>query len=200
MAVDRSNGWEAAAQRFMAERSGVGAATVRAWCRSLPKGASVLDLGCGSGVPIAQALVDEGCAVYGVDASATLVDAFRCRFPTAAVACEPVEDSGFFGRSYDGVVAIGLVFLLAPDVQRTVIGRAAAVLRPAGRLLFTAPVQVATWQDRSTGHASVSLGDQAYRRALAEAGLRVIGEYTDEGGNHYYDAARTPDGDAGSRA
>lgn len=189
MPPDRSNGWNAIAQRFMAERSSAGAATVRAWCRVLPEGASVLDLGCGSGVPISEALLGEGCDVFGVDASPILVAAFRRRFPQVQVACEPAEESRFFDRAYDGVVAVGLLFLLAPDVQRSLIHRVSAALKPGGRFLFTAPLQSATWKDTLTGRESVSLGDEAYRRAFDESGMEVGGGYVDEGGNHYYDAA-----------
>jgi 2-polyprenyl-3-methyl-5-hydroxy-6-metoxy-1,4-benzoquinol methylase len=190
MQADRSNGWEAVAQRFMAERSAIGVATVKSWCRGLPTGASVLDLGCGSGVPISEALIDEGCEVYGIDAAPSLVAALRRRFPQVRVACEPVEESGFFGRKYDGIVAVGLLFLLQPDVQQAVIRRVSAALEPGGRFLFTAPVQATEWTDLMTGCRSVSLGDEAYRRVLADADMKVVGEYTDEGGNHYYDAAR----------
>lgn len=190
MQRDRSNGWEAVAGRFMAQRSSAGADTVRAWCRALPGRASVLDLGCGSGVPIAEALIDAGCEVSGVDASPSLVAEFRRRFPQAPVVCEPVEESRFFGRTHDGIVAIGLLFLLQPGVQETVIRRLASALKPGGRVLFTAPVQTCTWVDQMTGRQSVSLGSDAYRRALGSAGLVVIGEYDDEGGNHCFDAAR----------
>jgi 2-polyprenyl-3-methyl-5-hydroxy-6-metoxy-1,4-benzoquinol methylase len=57
------------ATSFVAVRSRIGAATVRSWARSLPPGAAILDLGCGSGVPIAQALLADGFDVHGVDAS-----------------------------------------------------------------------------------------------------------------------------------
>lgn len=190
MQSDRSNGWDAIAPRFIAERSLAGAAIVRTWCRAWPEDASVLDLGCGSGAPISEALLEEGCEVFGVDASPTLVAAFQRRFPQAQVVCESVEESRFFDRTYDGVVAVGLLFLLAPAMQRSVIHRVSAALKPGGRFLFTAPLQSATWKDTLTGRDSVSLGDEAYRRALAEAGLEVVGECVDEGGNHYYDAAR----------
>jgi SAM-dependent methyltransferase len=138
-------------------------------------------------VPISETLVNEGCVVSGVDASPTLVAAFQRRFPHAQVVCETAEESDFFGRTYDGVVAIGLIFLLQPDVQRAVIRRAASALKPWGRFLFTAPTQVGTWPDFMTGRQSVSLGDDEYRRALAGAGLVVIAEYVDEGESHYYD-------------
>ena len=57
---DMSNGYEEVATRHIAVRlnSGVGVATVREWADALPPGASILDLGCGHGVPISQALME----------------------------------------------------------------------------------------------------------------------------------------------
>jgi SAM-dependent methyltransferase len=190
--VDRSNGWEAVAHEFVEgrQRSSVGVTTVRTWARWLPVGASILDLGCGSGVPISGALLEDGFAVYGVDASPTLTAAFRERFPRAHVACEPAEDSRFFDRAFDGAVAWGLVFLLPADVQRALIHRVARALRPGGRFLFTSPAQACTWPDLSTRRTSRSLGAAAYERALADADLTLVDTRVDEGENHYYDAAK----------
>jgi cyclopropane fatty-acyl-phospholipid synthase-like methyltransferase len=194
---DASNGWEAVAADLVAGRSRtIGVATVRAWGRSLPAGSSVLDLGCGSGVPVSQTLMDDGLIVYGVDAAPTLIAAFRSRFPQATAACEPVESSRFFERTFDGVVAVGLMFLLSADVQRALIRRVAAALRPCGRFLFTAPVQRCTWADLQTGRESRSLGGEVYRALLGDAGFTLVGTDVDEGGNHYYDAERSRDADA----
>lgn len=189
---DRSNGYEAVAAQLMAarERSRVGVQTVRHSARSLPRGASILDLGCGHGVPIAQALLEDGFAVHGVDASPSLTAAFRTRFPHAHVACEAVEDSRFFDRTFDGVIAIGLMFLLPAQTQRDLIHRVAAALKHGGRFLFTAPTQSCTWADLLTGRPSMSLGFEAYVAELEKAGLVLVGEHVDEGENHYYDAAR----------
>ena len=91
---DKSNGYEKAAEHFMSARNvGIGGSTVREWSRTLAPGSSVLDLGCGHGVPISQVLVEEGFDVYGVDGSAKLIQAFRERFPFAHAECEAVEDS-----------------------------------------------------------------------------------------------------------
>jgi cyclopropane fatty-acyl-phospholipid synthase-like methyltransferase len=150
----------------------------------------VLDLGCGHGVPISQALIQVGCAVHGVDASPTLVAEFRRRFPGVPVACEAVEDSRFLGQSFDGIVAVGLMFLLQPDAQRDLIRKVARALNPDGRFLFTAPRQPCTWTDLLTGRESRSLGAEAYRAILADNGLRVVSENQDEGDNHYFSAVR----------
>ena len=189
---DRSNGYEALATEFIARRSGsnVGVSTVLDWAASLPAGASILDLGCGHGVPLSAVLINEGFTVYGIDASPTLAAAFRRNFPQAEVACEAVEESGFFGRTFEGILAVGLFFLLPAEVQQALIHRVALRLKPAGRFLFTSPEQSASWTDILTGRQSHSLGAEAYKKALSGAGLVVVDEYDDEGRNHYYDAAR----------
>src|SRR5262245_60327577 len=142
--VDRSNGYEGVAAEFLAGRGGprsarIGAEMVRKWARQLPAGTTVLELGCGSGVPITEVLVEEGLAVHGVDAAPSLVAAFKVRFPGTPVACEPVEESAFFGRQFDAVLSWGLMFLLPEPDQLALIRRIGDVLKPGGRLLFTSP-------------------------------------------------------------
>ena len=190
--VDRANGYEREAAEFMARRtdSRIGVAEVRRWARGLPPGAVVLDLGCGHGVPMSQALMDEGCAVWGVDASPTLVTAFRARFPGVEVECGRVEDSLLFSRTFDGVLAWGLMFLLEPETQSLVLERAAAALDAGGQMLFTAPAQLCEWVDVLTGRRSASLGAEAYIRILAGAGMDLLEQYEDEGENHYFLAAK----------
>lgn len=103
---------------------------------------------------------------------------------------EAVEDSRFFGRTFDGALAWGLMFLLPAETQATLIGKVAAARNPGARLLFTAPQQACTWTDVLTGGPSVSLGAAAYKTLIEDAGLAFVGEYQDEGDNHYYDASK----------
>lgn len=189
---DWSNGYETLSEIFIESRirSNVGAGTIRAWAQTLPRGSTILDVGCGGGTPVSQILIDLGFEVYGLDASARMVKAFSQRFPQAQVVCEPVETSSFFLRWFDAVVSWGLFFLLPAETQRTLISKVANALKPGGRFLFTAPVQTCTWNDVLTGLLSQSLGQEAYYDALSTAGFRLIGEFDDEGGNHYYDAEK----------
>lgn len=193
--MDRSNGYERVAAEFLAgrgspESSGIGAAKVRAWARQLTPGASVLDLGCGSGLPITVVLLEAGLDVYALDASPSFVAAFKRRFPKTPVVCEAVEESSFFGRPFDAMLAWGLMFLLSPPAQRSLIPRLGGALNSGGRLLFTSPPKAITWNDAMTGEESRSLGAAEYRRLLSAAGLTVLREYEDEGENHYYDAVK----------
>lgn len=191
---DRSNGYEEIAPAFIAgrgsDRNETGVSVVSDWSRALPPAATVLDLGCGTGVPISQALIERGFRVYGVDASPKMIAAFRSRFPTVPLQCAAVEDSDFFGRIFDGVAAWGLLFLLAPPVQHQLMTKVAAALRSGGRFLFTAPRQNCSWADLLTGRTSISLGYNAYRDALAAAGMPLIGTCLDDADNHYYFAEK----------
>jgi cyclopropane fatty-acyl-phospholipid synthase-like methyltransferase len=174
----------------MRRRSNIGASTVREWARQFPAGAAVLDLGSGSGVPVTEALVECGLAVYAVEASQSLVSAFQRRFPGVPVDCSPVEVSSFFNRTFDGILAWGLMFLLAPATQQALIRKAASALRPGGRFLFTSPSQTCTWTDALTGQESISPGRGAYIEVFEACGLTLENELQDEGGNHYYETSR----------
>jgi SAM-dependent methyltransferase len=165
---------------------------VRDWTRTLPFGAAVIDLGCGTGFPITKVLVDERLNVYGVDASPSLVAAFRHNLPEVPVACESVLESSFFNRTFDGVIAWGLIFLLQPEEQRHLIRSVADILLPSGRFLFTSSrgTEPLVWNDGMTDLESRSLGAAEYRKLLSEVGLYVTREYEDVGENHYYDAVK----------
>src|SRR5579862_4352946 len=188
---DKSNGYEEVAELFMAERDSLtGVATVRQWSRTLARGSSILDLGCGHGVPISQALIEDGFTVYGVDASASLMESFRKRFPAAPAECSAFEDSAFFQRTFDAVVAVGLMFLLHPDVQCLLIRKVKQALNSNGQFLFTSPEEKCIWRDILTNRESVSLGAECYRHLLQAEGLILVGEMSDEANNHYYSALK----------
>jgi SAM-dependent methyltransferase len=187
MPQDKSNGYEQLAETFIRARNRqIGTATVREWSKTLPPGSSILDLGCGNGVPISEVLINEGFAVYGVDASPKLIAAFRERFPDAHAECSAVEDSGFFRRTFDGAIAWGLMFLLPADIQAALIRKIARTLNPSGRFLFTSPQEPLTWFDALTERKSISLGAEVYQQILHTEGLTLVGETLDEGDNHYY--------------
>lgn len=187
---DRSNGYEAIAEDYMRARSDTGAALIGAWAANLPKGASVLDLGCGHGDPYMSVLLKAGLKVAAIDASPSLVAAFQERYPSVEIACDPVQDSRFFGRQFDAVLAVGLIFLLPENEQLSVIRKMSAALRPQGKVLFSAPLEKGSWADLLTTRQSISLGEMAYKAALKDAGFADIESLTDQGGSHYYSARK----------
>lgn len=188
---DASRGWESIAADFARLRSGIGAQAVQQWAACLPPGANIVDIGCGTGVPIARALADMGFTVYGIDPSPTLLAAFRRNLPGAPAACEPAETSGFFNRRFDAAVMIGVIFLLPETDQAALIGRIGQVLAPGGHFLFSAPHQACSWMDSLTGRQSFSPGAVRYQNWLAAAGLSLHGSFIDAGANNYFHARST---------
>ena len=160
------------------------------WAASLDPGAEVLEIGCGAGVPVSGALVDAGSKLWAIDASPSLLLIFRSRFPDVPARCEPAETSDFFGRTYAAVISIGLLFLLDEAAQLGLIRKVSGTLRPDGRFLFSAPLEVGSWRDAVTGRESVSLGRERYEEVLSAAGLRLLRTSRDEGDNNYYEAQK----------
>jgi len=193
--MDRSSGYEAVSQEFLARRGsgrtrsiGIGVKEVRKWARTLPRGSSVIDVGCGPGFPITVVLVEEGLDVFAVDAAPSFVAAFQRNLPGIPIVCESVQESSFFDRTFDAVLSWGLIFLLKVEDQHRLIRRFAEILAPGGRLLFTSNAGAHVWNDGMTGLESVSLGADEYRRLLAAAGLTIAEEYEDVGKSYYFDA------------
>ncbi|MDB5674144.1 MAG: hypothetical protein JWM65_1126, partial [Sphingomonas bacterium] len=69
----------------MPDRGTVLSAGERAWLDRLilplPRGATILDLGCGGGEPIDRYLIDHGFHVVGLDCGAIPIELARTRFP-----------------------------------------------------------------------------------------------------------------------
>ncbi|WP_052200645.1 bifunctional 2-polyprenyl-6-hydroxyphenol methylase/3-demethylubiquinol 3-O-methyltransferase UbiG [Terriglobus sp. TAA 43] len=195
--MDHSNGYEAISAEWIARRGSdagrvraIGVDEVRRWARTLPVGSSVIDIGCGPGFPLTAMLVEEGLQVYGLDAAPSFVAAFQRNLPGIPVTCASVLKSDCFGRKFDAVLAVGVIFLMTVDEQARLLRKFAEILNVGGRLLFTAPLPACTWIDQMSGLRSVSLGGEEYRRQLASAGLSVVAEFEDVGENHYFEARK----------
>jgi SAM-dependent methyltransferase len=188
---DLSNGYDDDSEGFIASRSPtIGVSIVRSWARSLPDGTRVLEVGCGDGHPITRTLINEGLSIYAVDASPKMVSAFRKNFPDTPVVCAAAEHLRNLDHKFGAAIAWGLMFLLTPETQRTVIHNIGDALNRGGRFLFTSPKEAVTWTDIRTGRKSVSLGAPQYQSLLSSANLSLVAEYDDEGSNHYFEAEK----------
>ncbi len=190
MNTDSIDAYQTHAEDFLKVRdtSTVGIDTARRWALDLQPGAEVVEIACGGGIPVTQTLFACGLKLWAIDASRQLLDTFEKRFPDIPTQCASVQECDFFDRRFDAAIAIGLLFLLDENDQLRTIERVAEILRPGARFLFTAPVEIGSWRDRSTGHPCVSLGQAVYEQALSDSGFGNIKRYVDSGMNNYYDA------------
>ena len=135
----------------------------------LPRGGRVLDLGCGSGRPIAAEMIRRGFRLTGVDSSESLIALCRARFPGEEWIVGDMRALEL-GRRFDGLIAWHSSFHLTPDEQRSLLTRFAAHLEPGGTLMFTSGdaegVRIGEWQGEPLYHASLAPGEY---HALLEA-------------------------------
>ena len=141
----------------------------------VPEAGTVLDLGCGSGEPIARHLIEQGRRVTGVDASPGLIDLCRRRFPDHDWRIGDMRGLDP-GEPFDGVVAWHSLIHLAPADHPGMLGAFARCVRPGGALLFTSGSErgetIGDWRGEALYHGSLSLAD--YRAGLETAGFDLL--------------------------
>lgn len=138
-------------------------------------GLSVLDLGCGSGEPIARWFADRGHRVTGVEGAAAMVAEFSARLPGVEVLHDDMRGLSL-GRRFDVILAFNSFFHLSPDAQRAMFPVFAAHAAPDARLLFTSGPSVGEAWGR-VGASPVyhaSLDPAEYRQLLAANGFREV--------------------------
>ena len=108
--------------------------------RCLPRGGTVLDLGCGSGLPVARTLTAGGFRVTGVDISDVQIRRARQQVPDAAFVRADITDPAFVPGgpgAFDAVVSFYALIHLPLDEQPRLLGRIGGWLRPGGWFVGT---------------------------------------------------------------
>lgn len=103
----------------------------------LPTPARILDLGCGTGVPIARHLLDTGHRVTAVDSSAEMLRRARGNVPRAHLVRADIRAVRFEPASFDAVVSWDAVFHVSRTAHERIYRRCFRWLRPGGRLLLS---------------------------------------------------------------
>ena len=102
----------------------------------LDDGSSVLDLGCGTGHPIATSIVSRGHRVTGVDGSSSLLAAARRRLPDQRWMHDLIEHVDF-DESFDAVVCWDALFHVPRGRWPAILSKVHRWLRPGGRFMLS---------------------------------------------------------------
>lgn len=98
--------------------------------------AGVLDLGCGTGRPIAEYILGKGHRVTGVDQAEELLDLARARYPQATWVHSTIESFAATER-FDAIVCWDSLFHIDRAAHASLFDRFAGMLVPGGRLMLT---------------------------------------------------------------
>lgn len=141
----------------------------------LPQHPSVLDIGCGSGEPIARYLTQNGCDITFVDAAPEMIALCRQRFPDRTFHVADMRALSL-GRRFHGLLARDSFFHLCAEDQRRMFPVFRAHAAPLAALMFTSgPGQgeaIGTLEGEPLYHASLDPAE--YRALLGENGFDVV--------------------------
>jgi SAM-dependent methyltransferase len=155
---------------------------------ALPPGATVLELGCGVGVPTTQRLAQR-FAVTGVDISAQHIALARRNVPTATFVQADMAALDFPPAGFDAVAAFYSIIHVPREEHAALLHDIATWLRPGGLLVATmgaGSTEAAVEPDWLGVPMFFSHFDgTTNQRLVAEAGLQIISareETADEDG------------------
>lgn len=140
----------------------------------------VLDLGCGSGQPLATYMAERGATLTGVDAAETMTQIYAKNLPQAETIKADMRGLKL-DRTFDAILAWNSFFHLSADDQRPMFAIFAAHAAPRATLMFTsghiAGEAIGKVADAPIYHAS--LDPKEYQDLLADNGFKVL-RYTPE--------------------
>ena len=114
-------------------------AALQPWLDEFPKGAHILDAGCGNGY-LSGVLLEEGFSVVGVDASESGIRICHETYPKGQFHVASLNEpdlASLTGKDFDSIVAIEVIeHLPSPGLF---LKNCHAVLKDSGRLILTTP-------------------------------------------------------------
>lgn len=141
----------------------------------VPEAGRVLDLGCGSGVPIAKYLIEQGRSVTGIDSSPEMIAMFKTNCPGQLALVEDMR-SLLLIRTFDGLIAWDSFFHLSHAHQRSMFSIFQSHARHGAPLLFTTGYRhgeaAGTLEGEPLYHAS--LHSTEYALLLGNYGFHVV--------------------------
>lgn len=139
-----ARGYDAVAERYLEwsplRPSGPRLAYLARACDLIPAGSRVLELGCGAGRPMTEALAVSR-DVTGVDISATQIELARRNVPAATFLHADMTAISFDPASFDAVVAFYSLTHVPRDDVPPLLGRIRDWLRPGGTFLASMGVE-----------------------------------------------------------
>lgn len=162
----------------------------------LPQNPRVLDIGCGSGEPIARYLIERGCRVTGVDSSEAMIAMCAARFPDHRWTAADMRDLDL-GVRFDGIIAWDSFFHLTREDQRAMFPVFAKHAALGAALMFTSGPHDGEAIGEMWGEPLYhsSLAPDEYRALLNEQGFEVAAYTADDKacGGHTIWLAQSPD-------
>ena len=146
--------------------------------------AALLDVGCGSGVPVARFLVEHGFTVTGLDLSPVQVALAQEQVPQATFAVRDMRALQPGEYVVDAIVSFYAIFHTPREAHAAILRTLASYLIPGGFLLVTLGASV--WEGTEPFHGVEMYwshyGPEQNRAMITAAGLAIVRDVIDTSG------------------
>jgi len=143
--------------------------------KHIPAGGTILDVGCGTGEPMADFFIKQKYKVTGVDASTKMIDLCKQRFPTGRWILADMRELAL-PEQFDLVIAWHSLFHLPPEDQEPTLNLLASFVKQGGLFIFTGgPEYGEIWSENGgydLYHASLATED--YQKILAKNNFKIL--------------------------
>jgi SAM-dependent methyltransferase len=167
---DGAHAWDRKRGRQLFEKS-----WLDRFLSGLPQPAEILDIGCGSGEPLAKYLIDQGHHVTGVDSAPAMIDLCQARFSGQTWMVADMRQLSL-PKTVDGLLAWDSFFHLSFADQRGMFPVFARHAKSGTALLFTTGPShgeaIGEFEGEPLYHAS--LDEAEYRALLDRSGFEVV--------------------------
>lgn len=103
----------------------------------LPRGAEILDLGCGPGIPMDSYLVEMGFRVTGVDICRKHIEMARSHVPEAKFIKDDMTSAEFGDSAFDAIFSLYTIFHIPREEHEELLQKMCRMLKPNGLTLVT---------------------------------------------------------------
>lgn len=146
------------------------------FCNLIIPNGKVLDVGCGTGYPVAQYLAEHNFYVTGIDISEKMIEkANRLQLKNANFIHKDILNY-LTDKLYDGVIAFDSIWHIAKDKQADVYRKIASLMNCGAYFLFTHGKQngetVGTMFNQKFYYSALNI--EELQSILSQAGLKII--------------------------
>jgi ubiquinone/menaquinone biosynthesis C-methylase UbiE len=101
----------------------------------LPKGAKVLDAGCGAGSPVSQ-ILSKSFEVTGIDFSESQIELARKNVPQGQFMCQDMTKLDFPENTFDGICSYYAIIHIPREEHQALLENFQRILKPGGLALL----------------------------------------------------------------
>ncbi len=170
-------GYDQCASAYHGSRRAEAGSELNTLSSRLDDGASVLDIGCGAGVPTARALARR-FSVTGVDISDSMIEFARANVPRGVFIRSDIMSVEFAPSTFDGAVAFYSIFHIPREDHSDLFRRVHNWLKAGGYLLCTLThySEEAYTEDDFFGSTMYwsNYGMDDYERILSDIGFDLL--------------------------